>query len=71
MTTSPVRDSSTLTVTWWKSTRSAAQSDCVECGVVDSSAVAIRDSKNPSGPALVVGRPALAALVGAVADGTL
>ncbi|MFE2929997.1 DUF397 domain-containing protein [Streptomyces sp. NPDC059278] len=64
-----VRDASTLHVTWWKSSQSAAQSDCVECGVVDADSIAVRDSKVPSGPALVFGRDALAAMVDAVAGG--
>lgn len=69
MTTIP--NSTALPVTWWKSSRSGAQSDCVECGIVDADAVAVRDSKNPTGPALIVSRDALAAMVGAVATGTL
>ncbi|MGW4305064.1 DUF397 domain-containing protein [Streptomyces californicus] len=71
MTTRTVPDASALPVAWWKSTRSAAQSDCVECGLLDGGAVAVRDSKNPAGPALVFGRTALAAMVGAVTRGAL
>ncbi|MET8058713.1 DUF397 domain-containing protein [Streptomyces microflavus] len=72
MTTSPtIRNSSTLPVSWWKSSASGAQSDCVECGIVDADHIAVRDSKVPSGPALVVGRGALAAMVGAVGAGLL
>ncbi|GIF09613.1 DUF397 domain-containing protein [Actinoplanes siamensis] len=38
---------------WSKSTRSGADSDnCVEVAFVDD-AIAVRDSKNPSGPALI------------------
>ncbi|MFI8434335.1 DUF397 domain-containing protein [Streptomyces sp. NPDC079020] len=66
-----VADSSTLTVTWWKSSASHAQSDCVECGVISPSAVAIRDSKYPAGPALLFSNEALTAMVGAVATGRL
>ncbi|MEV7720369.1 DUF397 domain-containing protein [Streptomyces sp. NPDC088184] len=73
MTTTPVartiHNSSTLPVTWWKSSQSAAQSDCVECGVIDTESVAVRDSKVPNGPALIFGRDALSAMVGAVAGG--
>ncbi|MCI4045489.1 DUF397 domain-containing protein [Streptomyces sp. TRM75563] len=65
-----IPDASSLHVTWWKSSASGAQGDCVECGLLDS-AVAVRDSKHPTGPALVISRDALAAMVGAVADGTL
>lgn len=65
-----VREASSLPVTWWKSSRSAAQSDCVEFGIIDADTVAVRDSKNLSGPALVFGIEALTAMVGAVsADG--
>lgn len=72
MTTTPsVRDASALPVEWWKSTASGAQSDCVECGIVDGAKVAVRDSKSPAGPALLFGREALSAMVTAVATGTL
>ncbi|MFD9422584.1 MULTISPECIES: DUF397 domain-containing protein [unclassified Streptomyces] len=72
MTTTPsVRDASALPVKWWKSTASGAQSDCVECGIVDGANVAVRDSKTPTGPALVCGSEALSAMVTAVATGTL
>ncbi|MEU2759403.1 DUF397 domain-containing protein [Streptomyces sp. NPDC007094] len=64
-------DASTLSVTWWKSSRSDSGTQCVECGVVDAESVAVRDSKEPTGPALIVGRGALAAMVAAVSVGTL
>ncbi|MFE9460392.1 DUF397 domain-containing protein [Streptomyces californicus] len=71
MTTRTAPDASALPVAWWKSSRSAAQSDCVECGLLDGGAVAVRDSKNPTGPAVVFSRAALAAMVGAVSAGTI
>ncbi len=38
---------------WFKSTRSGADSDnCVEVAFIDD-AIAVRDSQNPSGPALI------------------
>ncbi|GAA2844253.1 DUF397 domain-containing protein [Actinoplanes cyaneus] len=38
---------------WFKSARSGADSDnCVEVAFVDE-AIAVRDSKNPAGPALI------------------
>ncbi|MGH3713204.1 MAG: DUF397 domain-containing protein [Micromonosporaceae bacterium] len=37
---------------WHKSTRSQSQGSCVEIAVVQGH-VAVRDSKDPSGPALV------------------
>ncbi len=36
---------------WFKSSRSGASKDCVEVAFVDT-AVGVRDSKNPTGPAL-------------------
>lgn len=38
---------------WFKSTRSTATRECVEVAFLDGGAVGVRDSKNPSGPALV------------------
>ncbi|MER7697049.1 DUF397 domain-containing protein [Streptomyces sp. NPDC096095] len=66
-----ILDASTLPVTWWKSSRSDTGAQCVECGLLDGGAVAVRDSKHPTGPAIVFGRGALAAMVGAVATGDL
>ncbi|MEU3457339.1 DUF397 domain-containing protein [Micromonospora sp. NPDC006766] len=37
---------------WFTSSRSANNGDCVECAVLPD-AMAVRDSKDPSGPALV------------------
>ncbi|MER6085536.1 DUF397 domain-containing protein [Streptomyces sp. NPDC001833] len=62
-----VDDASTLPVTWWKSSASASQSDCVECGIVDEATVAVRDSKRPDGPALLLDRTTLRAFTFAVA----
>ncbi|WP_406234305.1 DUF397 domain-containing protein [Nocardia sp. NBC_01009] len=38
---------------WFKSSRSAAQADCVEVAFLEGGVVGVRDSKNPTGPALV------------------
>ncbi|MER5970536.1 DUF397 domain-containing protein [Streptomyces sp. NPDC002055] len=62
-------DASTLPVEWWKSSASGAQSDCVEFGIVDPDTVAVRDSKDPSGPALLLSREQVAGLVAAVRGG--
>lgn len=67
---SHIDDASTLAVTWWKSSASAAQSDCVELGVVDERLVAVRDSKHPCGPALLVRREQVSGLVAAVREDT-
>ncbi|MBB5913291.1 hypothetical protein BJY24_002158 [Nocardia transvalensis] len=40
-------------VSWFKSSHSSGQTDCVEVGWVADGCVGVRDSKNPTGPALV------------------
>ncbi|MGW2661546.1 DUF397 domain-containing protein [Nocardia tengchongensis] len=39
---------------WIKSTYSQAQGECVEVAFLDSGRVGVRDSKNPTGPALTL-----------------
>ncbi|HWO68391.1 MAG TPA: DUF397 domain-containing protein [Umezawaea sp.] len=53
---------------WKKSTRSGANTDCVE---VASSLDAVRDSKNPSGPVLRVDRAGFTAFLANVKSGRL
>ncbi|WP_328404615.1 DUF397 domain-containing protein [Nocardia sp. NBC_00403] len=38
---------------WFKSRRSTASKDCVEIAHLDGGMVGVRDSKHPTGPALV------------------
>ena len=38
---------------WFKSSRSTGSKDCVEVAFLGEGSVGIRDSKNPTGPALV------------------
>ncbi|MFE3444845.1 DUF397 domain-containing protein [Nocardia sp. NPDC059180] len=38
---------------WFKSSRSHSSKECVEVAHLDSGIVGVRDSKNPTGPALV------------------
>ncbi|MGW6518533.1 DUF397 domain-containing protein [Streptomyces sp. NPDC054962] len=66
-----IEDASTLPVAWWKASASAAQSDCVECAVVDPARVAVRDSKAPTGPALLLSRTAVAEFVSGLKSGAL
>ncbi|MYR46582.1 DUF397 domain-containing protein [Streptomyces sp. SID5910] len=66
-----IADASTLPVTWWKSSASGAQSDCVEFGIVNVATVAVRDSKAPTGPALLLDRASLAGLVDGIKSGAL
>lgn len=54
---------------WSKSTRSSGNCDnCVEVAFIDN-AIAVRDSKNPDGPALIYTRSEWDAFVGGVKDG--
>lgn len=39
---------------WFKSSRSAGGKECVEVAFFESGHVGVRDSKNPTGPALTV-----------------
>ncbi|WP_433757123.1 DUF397 domain-containing protein [Nocardia sp. CA-135398] len=38
---------------WFKSSRSGGNANCVEVAFLPNALVGVRDSKNPSGPALV------------------
>ncbi|MFI6959306.1 DUF397 domain-containing protein [Nocardia sp. NPDC050408] len=38
---------------WFKASHSSAGSECVEVAFLDGDMVGVRDSKNPTGPALV------------------
>lgn len=53
------------TLTWRKSSRSVSRSGCVEVARTDD-AVAVRDSKDPEGPALLVSRASFARFLGSV-----
>ncbi|MFI5620666.1 DUF397 domain-containing protein [Streptomyces sp. NPDC051567] len=68
-----IDDASTLPVSWWKSSRSDTGAQCVECGIVDAGArvVAVRDSKEPTGPALLVSYAAFGGLVAGIKGGAL
>lgn len=54
---------------WFKSSRSAGGKDCVETAFLGGGVVGVRDSKNPSGPALVFKPSEWEAFTGSVKDG--
>ncbi|WP_420804677.1 DUF397 domain-containing protein [Actinomadura flavalba] len=62
-----------MMIDWRKSSRSAgnAEGNCVEVSTNVLDAALIRDSKNPSGPRLSLGRPELGRLVGHIKSGAL
>ncbi len=51
-----IEDASSLPVTWQKSRRSGNAGSCVEVATAGADAVFMRDSKNPTGPALAFNR---------------
>ncbi|MEU5389085.1 DUF397 domain-containing protein [Kitasatospora cineracea] len=65
-----VPDSTTLQVRWRKSSSSGGNGDCVECADL-AGAVAVRDSKDPSGPAHVHPTSVFGAFVAAVSSNAL
>ncbi|MGQ4600544.1 DUF397 domain-containing protein [Nocardia sp. R6R-6] len=54
---------------WFKSSYSGSQGDCVEVAWVDAGGVGVRDSKNPTGPALVFTSGEWATFTAGVTDG--
>ncbi|MFG2527151.1 DUF397 domain-containing protein [Streptomyces sp. NPDC048516] len=66
---SHIDDASTLAGDWWKSSRSDTGAQCVEFGIIDGESVAVRDSKIPNGPALLLSRAQVAGFVEAVSEG--
>ncbi|MFQ6324772.1 DUF397 domain-containing protein [Nocardia sp. CWNU-33] len=54
---------------WHKSTRSSATKDCVEVAFLDGGLVGVRDSKNPTGPALLFTPGEWSAFAAGVQDG--
>jgi hypothetical protein len=55
--------------TWRKGSRSNGQYNCVEVADLGCGAHAVRDSKNPYGPALIFTTPGWAAFTAGVRDG--
>ncbi|MEU5162683.1 DUF397 domain-containing protein [Streptomyces sp. NPDC020875] len=56
-------------VTWTKSSHSNATGNCVELAVLPGGTVAVRNSRDPHGPALIYTRDELAAFVAGARDG--
>lgn len=56
-------------VTWTKSSHSNATGNCVELAVLPGGSVAVRNSRDPHGPALIYTRDELAAFVAGARDG--
>lgn len=54
---------------WFKSSRSLSGKECVEVAHLKGGMVGVRDSKNPSGPALVFGPVEWDAFTDRLADG--
>src|ERR1700742_3451824 len=54
---------------WRKSQRSNSQGACVEMARISAETVAMRNSRDPQGPALICPRNAIVALVAGLRDG--
>jgi hypothetical protein len=54
---------------WRTSSRSNAEANCVQVAHLDGGHRAVRDSKNPTGPALIVSAAAWAAFTASVRHG--
>ncbi len=56
-------------VAWRKSRASNPSGDCIEVAALDSGAVAVRNSRDPHGPALVYTRAEIDAFIKGAKDG--
>ncbi|MEU9348959.1 DUF397 domain-containing protein [Streptomyces sp. NPDC048278] len=56
-------------VTWLKSRHSTADGNCVEVALLAGGDVAMRNSRDPHGPALVYTQAEMAAFIAGVKDG--
>jgi hypothetical protein len=56
-------------VTWQKSRRSNPSGNCVECAALPDGSVAMRNSRDPEGVALIYTRAEIEAFLGGVRDG--
>lgn len=62
-TTNCVPATSLLAATWRKSRHSNPRGDCVELAELTGGKIAVRNSRHPSGPALIFARPEMAAFI--------
>lgn len=58
-----------LNVIWQKSGRSGPNGNCVECAALPDGAVAVRNSRDPQGPALIYTAAEIEAFILGVRDG--
>ncbi|MFI6567061.1 DUF397 domain-containing protein [Streptomyces sp. NPDC050534] len=56
-------------VNWLKSRHSTADGNCVEVALLGEGVVAVRNSRDPRGPALVYTQAEIAAFIAGVKDG--
>ncbi|WSQ15130.1 DUF397 domain-containing protein [Streptomyces sp. NBC_01231] len=56
-------------VTWVRSRRSAMEGNCVEMAALPGGAVAVRNSRDPEGPALIYTRAEIVAFLAGARDG--
>jgi Domain of unknown function (DUF397) len=56
-------------VTWCKGRRSNSSGNCVQMAELQDGQVAVRDSKDPDGPALIFPRQDVGKLIGDLKDG--
>ncbi|WP_406094011.1 DUF397 domain-containing protein [Kitasatospora purpeofusca] len=64
-----IPNAAALNVTWRKSSRSNESTNCVEFASSDGMLSYVRDSKDPSGPALTLTNAAHTAFITGVANG--
>lgn len=58
-----------LNVQWRKSSHSGSQGNCVEFAALPDGDVAVRNSRDPQGPAIVYTRAEIGAMLAGVKDG--
>ena len=72
MSTTPVNGiaaTELVGASWRKSSHSNSQGNCVEFAALPEGSVAVRNSRDPQGPALVYTRAEISALIAGAKDG--